>query len=137
MQIAVQQPDLRAFIVLPRLPEGCLSFIVPDDRAEPHLHAGDIAIVDPDDREPDHGDLFLIQFNGGRQQVVEIRRHPRLAGFWSPHWGMTIQTLDGRHMKVVGWSDGPYSTDHMREKLIGRVVGILQPAFDGPMRELA
>lgn len=136
MQAIAQQPDLRAYIVLPRLPEGCLSFIVPDDRAEPHLHAGDIAIIDPDDREPDHGDLFLIEFNGGRRQVADIRRHPHMREAWSACWQMPMRSIDGAS-RSMPWHDGPYPTRTMREKLVGRVVGILQPAYEEPLKEAA
>lgn len=139
----IQQPDLRAYIVLPKVPEDCLSFMVPDDRMEPFLHAGDIAIIDPADREPDQGDLFLIQWNDGGRQVVEIKRHPKpenivgwdgTTDYWQACWGMTMRSLGGENEVTMRWGDGPYSTFHLTDKLVGRVVGLLQPAFVEPLR---
>lgn len=138
-----QQPGLPAFIVLPRLPEGCASFIVPDNRNEPHLHVGDVAVIDPDDRTPDHGDLFLVQWNDGHKQIVETRRFSRpdsivgwdgVTEYWQLCWDMEMRSVDGEASRTTRWADGPYSTDNTRQKILGRVVAILQPAFEGPVK---
>lgn len=140
------QPGLRAYIILPRLPEGCASSIVPDDRAEPHLHAGDVAVIDPDDRTPDHGDLFLVQWTDGRQQIVETRRFKNsgaivgwdgVTEYWQLCWSMKMWSVDGSASRAMRWADGPYSTEHVASKIVGRVVAIVQPAFEGPIREVA
>ena len=146
MNITAQQADLRAYIVLPRMPEGCVSHVIPDSRAEPHFHVGDIAIVDPDNRTPDHGDMFLIEWSNGGRQVVEIRRFPKpeaIVGwngvdeYWRLHWKAALTSIDGGKSKVVDWGDGPYSTAHLAPKIVGCVVGILQPAYEEPMRVAA
>lgn len=140
------QPDLNSFIVLPRLPEGCVSFIVPDERHEPHLHVGDVAVVDPDDRKPDHGDLFLVQWEGGRKQIVETRRFSRpgsivgwdgASEYWQLCWNMEMRSIDGGASRTTRWADGPYPADHVMPKILGRVVAIMHSAFEDRLRVAA
>nr|WP_295740294.1 hypothetical protein [uncultured Acidocella sp.] len=69
------QPDLRAFIVYDRVPDGCLVHQVTDDVSEPLLHEGERIIVDAADRVPMPGELFLIEYGSAprpRRRIVQL-----------------------------------------------------------------
>lgn len=126
-----------------RLPEDCIAFEVKDNRIAPHLRAGDFAVIDTSDRAPMHGELFVLQWNDGSQQVVEIAKHAKpenivgwdgIADYWNAHWRMTMQTPGQGTSLSMRWGDGPYREDGIASKLIGRVVGIYQPDFRQHLR---
>lgn len=155
MQTSTQQPNLRSFIVYDRLPEGCVAYPVTTTDCAPHLRPGDIAIIDPAECEPAVGELFVIQWSGGRTNLVETWSRALTAG--SGPDGEMIDTVcwfvgssnrprsreeciewlsSGRR---GGWMDGPYATEgpgtgYLASKLRGRVVGILEPSFAEPLR---
>ncbi len=150
-----QQPDLRAFVVYDRLPAGCTAYPVTDNRNAPHLRVGDIAVIDPSDRDPAAGELFVIDRGEDSSGIVETWRMSLRAS--SGPGGSIIDTTGwmvaptnrarshaeredrmkrGVH---VGWVDGPYATEgvnagYLKQRLRGRVVGILEPAFAEPLR---
>lgn len=151
----VQQPDLRSFIVCDRLPEACLSYLVADHQNDPHLRPGDVVIIDPEDREPCMGELFLIARADGSRDIVETWSQQLRAGS-GPNGKMIDTTcwfvagsarartnaeVEDRieHGAFVGWADGPYATEgpragSLQKRLIGKVVGILEPSFAEPLR---
>jgi hypothetical protein len=152
-----QQPGLRAFIAYDRLPEGCIAFPVTDGANAPHLRPGDIAIIDPTDREPQHGELFVIAWASGgigiRETVSKAMRARcgpngeiidtvcwMVAGANRPRsFAEASERLErGAYM---GWADGPYATEgpragYLNGLLRGKVVGILEPTYDEPMRQI-
>ena len=70
------QPQLRALTPFKRLPVDHKTFKVTRDGAEPHLNVGEFAVVDTTDREPQHGELYLIQWSGGSREIVHVKwRH--------------------------------------------------------------
>ncbi|WP_203309624.1 hypothetical protein [Sphingomonas beigongshangi] len=152
-----QQPDLRAFVVYDRLPEGYVAFPVTDMANAPHLRPGDIAIIDPTDREPQYGELFLIAWGGERSAIVETWTRPMTLGC-GPN-GEYIETIGwlvaGSNRPrsfaeaserldrggYMGWVNGTYATEgpragYLNGLLRGKVVGVLEPAFDEPMRQI-
>ena len=58
------QRELRALTLFDRRHPGHASFLVQDDRSVPHLREGEYAIIDLRDREPQHGEIYLIEFGG-------------------------------------------------------------------------
>lgn len=126
-----QQPGLRSFIVYDELPAGLAAYPVMSSDCEPHLHFGEMAIIDPNDCEPMDGELFLCLFDGGRgPRFIETFLNPKIPG-----WCVgTIQ--QPAFAKEFGgrWCDFPYRSEVLSRKLMGRVVGILQPAFSEPLR---
>lgn len=152
-----QQPDLRAFIVHDRLPAGCIAYPVTDEKNAPHLRPGDIAIVDPSDCLPSTGELFVIEWQSGGTDIVETWSQTMKAACgpkgkvidtvcWkvaasarSRSYADTVDRL--RRGGFVGWVDGPYPTEGpyagaLNRKLRGRVIGILEPAFAEPLRQI-
>ena len=128
-------PDLRAFPVFDRLFDGLAAHPVTDDDNWPILTAGEFVVIDPAQRDPDVGELFVIQWDSGRRAIVEailvgsarklavasLRREPALA----------MAGTDER--QAPRYYDGPYPAEILKQKIVGRVVGILQPSFDETM----
>lgn len=142
------QPGLRSFIVFDELPENCISFEVVDMRVSPHFSRGEFAIVDEGDREPMHGELFLIQWDSGAREIVEVEQ--RTFNFydsatrtstpgdgWLAIAKSTMVTLGTGERSVGRWFDGPYRPEQLRNKLVGRVVGIHEPDFRTRLAEAA
>lgn len=132
-----QQPDLRAFIVCDRLPEGCVAYPVRNNDHAPHLRAGEWVIVDPTDCTPTHRDLFVIQWQGGSgPQVVEAAWFDQARDYWMVgvrrsrfNRGSTLPVSDG-----ILCGDFPYRTGQLEQRFLGRVVGILEQEFTEPLR---
>jgi hypothetical protein len=134
------QAGLRSYIIYDILPVACIAVEIEDDGCEPHVREGEFVVVDTEDRDPIHGELFLMQWESGRRAVVELSLRDGYAGpVWWVHshnhpetreqW--TAWITDGR---TGGYADGPYAADgeqadYFHRKLLGRVVGILEPDF--------
>jgi hypothetical protein len=129
-------PDFRALTVFESLPPGHQTFRVREDGSEPHLREGEYAVVDSTDRELQHGELYVIQYEGGRRSrhiSQATSDHLRIGSDAEPSlvWFMrdlrgfrrTDEAVEGIPV-FAGMSDGPYTTDHLQSKLIGRVVGV-------------
>jgi hypothetical protein len=130
------QPGLRSFIVYDRLPEGCAAFPVTDNRNAPHLAAGDMVVIDTRDHDPSEGELFAVEWMSGRREVVETFHLPKIPGWCvGPLAPQMPMALDGTVVTMPGrWCDFPYRHEALADRLIGRVIGILEPKFAEPMR---
>lgn len=137
-----------ALQVFATLHAGCLFHIATDDGGAPHVRAGEIAIVDPADREPRAGELFLVTYGSPerpgarRRTIVEVwpRQHCNEAGTFIGWWsGPVIRPRSAAEAaecfaglkaggRVVETADGPRTAEHLREALVGRVIGILRTA---------
>ena len=128
---------IRALTIFDRLPAKHVTFLTSEDGAEPHLCKGEFAVIDTTDREPQHGELFAIQYQGfeRRRALVQVRSDmlnitgpgakPSLV-WWCGDlrgWRKTDEKMLGCPV-YVGLSDGPYRTENLQPKLIGRVVGV-------------
>ncbi|HMO30411.1 hypothetical protein [Enterovirga sp.] len=147
--------ELRALCVYERPPIDCGAARVPDDAFAPHLKAGEMAVIDPEDRGPVAGELFLVKImsplepDGIRLRLVQLR--PKLlrmgtilpdgravpdaedsVGWWMHfslirHHGRlsreeVIAELRAGRMSLC---DGPLQPLDMRQKIVGRVVGVV------------
>jgi hypothetical protein len=138
---AAHVTELRALTCFDSLPNGCGTFHVAGDGSEPHLHVGEYAVVDVLDCEPQHGELYVLQSEYGerRRRLCCVREDQGVkSGRWQigndpsvQYWWagdirgfrQTSKRIDGSIPVFAGLSDGPYSTEHLRSKLVGRVVG--------------
>ncbi|MFG1212014.1 hypothetical protein V5F72_24120 [Xanthobacter flavus] len=153
------QPELRALMMFPTLPPGHMTFQVQDNDFFPHLRRGEFAVVDLSDHQPTEGELFLISYRDPREEtgfiyrVCQMRsemwgRRPdgswcssslmtdgdRLEPQWSAvHWNPPAtqwEWEDRLHAGTVRGVEGPYTTEHAASKLVGRIVGVFQPAVE-------
>jgi len=125
--------EYRALMMLHTLPRGCVGVSVFDDDGEPHLKKGEVAVVDPEDREPANGELFLIRWEGGREAFVSVKEREGCWMIGAPGhpWARAgkPRPMDQavRLAQRFGAVDGPIRPDYLREKLVGRVMGIMAP----------
>jgi hypothetical protein len=146
--------ELRALTQLKKLPPNGGSFAVLNDGSEPHLRKGEYAIVDLSDRELQHGELYLVQWNSGTRGIKQARSAmlnvtgpgaaDSLVWFVADLCGFrkTRETAEycGQQVPIfAGLSDGPYETEDLKSKLLGRIVGysvrslgnLIKPERDG------
>lgn len=113
-------------------PEGMFEQVVSDRSAYPLLRPTETAIVDPNLREPTHGALCVLQWSGGSRSVLLTNRRA-LAGNSEAWWVDPVNRPRSREawanrmggVPTLFASDGPYDQDHLAEKIIGTVVGVL------------
>lgn len=130
---APQQPGLRPFIVYNELPLGLAAYPVMDDKNDPLLRLGEMVIVDPHDCEPSEHELFLIQWDSDpTPRVVETWMMPKL-NCWCVGYVKQPGWVEG----MGRWCDWGYKTEALSARLLGRVVGILEPVFAEQTRVLA
>lgn len=145
------QPDLRPYVVHTHLPAGCLAHIVREATC-PLLHLGETIVVDPNDRTIAAGDLFVMESGrfsprGPSRSVVEFKQRTycirdddgefRDAPCWSALFYSEMIPLDGSPSTPIRFSDGPVklcNASYFEDRIVGRIVGILQPGFAEPMR---
>lgn len=131
----VEQKPIRALQLFERLPAGHMTFLVTEGGAEPHLRVGEYAVIDCTDRNPQHGELYLIQSNYGERRrylqqasrcfmVISSSGLPEKV-WWLRDmrgWRQTDVMADGVPI-FSGLSDGPMKKKGLRKKIAGRVVG--------------
>lgn len=120
------QPELRALSMLSSVPPVCMTVEAVDEAFEPHLHRGEFAVVDMSDRRPDHGELFVIAWETPLRITGHIFRLCVVARSTSGHWHVKHELPTGER-EMGGLSEGPFSTDGLASKLVGRVVGVFVP----------
>lgn len=129
---------------------GYIAHKVDDNRATPLLSEGDYVVVDTADTMPVPGGMFLVEWSNGRRSLMstrptacEIKRDENGRSYYNMRKDGpdTVWYFDPliapRSMeeiqewikagRMMGTSDGPYDLDHMRSKIVGRLVG----AVDG------
>lgn len=122
-------------------PEGMGEHYVEDTAAYPLVRPGETVVYDPSRREPTDGALCVLQYDGGSRAVLLAnRRSPNNRGeihwFADPVNRPSSREVMDRQIKngAIGMlhaSDGPYREEHLREKIVGTVVGILVPRGSG------
>jgi len=113
----------RALETMPTLPPGCGLQLVADGYSDPHLKLGEFAVVDRTDTAPQHGELYLIQWESGWRAIVQARSTKINWCEGGVGVGWYVGDLQPERLAV----DGPYRTDHLKSKLVGRIVGVFSP----------
>lgn len=110
-------------------------FPVRDDAWAPHVRKGELAIVSITQCELVEGVLFLRRGSRGNLNLVQLRKHDNRGHAKIPdhrpgdvYWHMCfgfrgLFTLDGRGGRYRS-CDGPLADVHMREEILGKVVGV-------------
>lgn len=138
-------------VTLPTITEivpGYIAHKVEYERAEPLLSEGDYVVVDTGDTLPVPGGMFLVEWLNGSRSLMSTRpaaceikcdengrsyynmQKDGLDTVWyfaplvAPRSKEEIQEWikAGRMMSTC---DGPYDLDHMRSKIVGRLVGVV------------
>jgi hypothetical protein len=135
----------RALTLMKKLSPGQKTFRVTEDDSAPHLTKGEYAVVDTADRDLQNGELYLVQSNSGerprnifqtRSDMLNITgpgAEPSLV-WWVGHlrgFRKTDEVVDGHIPVFAGLSDGPYETEGLQSKLIGRIIGVAFSPLDG------
>ncbi len=125
--------EIRALTLLDAVPAGCRAMAVLDDKNAPHLRLGEVAVIDPADCGLVHGELYAVQFGRGPSITQALWRRHDDQGHWWTHtlnrpcdWPETDAWM--RAGKTVPAADGPYRSGGLEEKILGRVIGLLQPS---------
>lgn len=151
------QPEMRALMILPSIPPGHLTYLVQDNAFHPHLREGEFAVVDLSDHQPAPGELFVIAYNsqfaahGQAYHLCQLRRRdawnldgmlhncPQEGANAVDVWTANHQRLPYSREEFEDWlrsgrmsvAEGPFLTDHLASKLVGRVVGVFVPKVGG------
>ncbi|WP_185982845.1 hypothetical protein [Aureimonas mangrovi] len=103
-----------------------------NDKDAPHIRAGEWVVVDPNDREAVKGELFLVQWSGGRRSVMQTTSRI-VERCWNSR-GEEFRNKEFWTLRSIGHalslSDGPLHPDHLRDIIVGRVIGLFEPTFD-------
>ena len=131
-----QISELRALTLFDNLSVGHGTFLVTDDGSEPHLKRGEYAVVNTVDREVQHGELYVVQSESGPRRRWLAHARKSMTNITGPNakpslvWWLGdlrgYRETDEPYLGVPifsGLSDGPYETEHLQSKLVGRVVG--------------
>ena len=156
--LAIPQPEYRALMMFDTLPAGCIAFTCMDEHSVPHIRPGEWVVVDTNDRQPRHLELYVIQWENGRRVICQAR-NSGIKSVERPDqdaWSVgSLKTIRGRaaiesHINAavararkgetvptitgLGWSDGYLAKDGLAKKLVGCVIGLYAPGFEGPTR---
>ena len=105
-------------------PEGMGEHYAEDTGAYPLVRKGETVVYDPAQREPTHNALCVMQWSNGVRDVM-LTNMRKLGGQGEEKWWVDpVNRLGDRTFYA---SDGPFSEDLLREKIVGTVVGVLVP----------
>lgn len=131
------------------LPQHCIAFEVTDRQSLPFIEPGEVVVVDTEDRTPRVGDIYVIEWNGGRRNVCQARHsaRPWQTDGQKPRWHVgSMRTTtpaefddwlaaaaEANRKGMLpqwggGWAEGPFTLDHLESKLVGAVVGLYEPS---------
>ena len=100
------------------------------------------------DREPQHGELFVIEWSSGRQSIMQAaaRQHMGVDGQpFTGWWTRNLAASQFSHAEKLAmihcddseiasaamslwYTDGPRQIDGFRKAIVGRIIGVLAPA---------
>lgn len=124
------------------LPPHCIAFEVKDHHSMPFINPGEVVVVDTEDRTARVGDIYVIEWNGGSRNLCQAR-HSR----WQKEGEPTLWNVGSMRVSrpeeleawiakanagtipvwTGGWTEGPFTIEHLESKLVGAVIGIYQP----------
>ena len=117
-------PRLPKLPILGECPEGMGEQYVGDEGAYPLVRRNETVVFDPARRELTHGALCVIEWHGGTRDVM-LTNLRSVGGQGEPQWWVDPANRVGSRTRFT--SDGPYDADHLCQKIVGTVVGVLVP----------
>lgn len=147
-------PAPSSLICYQSLPHGRVTFMVRDGHSMPFIRPGEWVVVDTTDTTPRDGDVYVIEWDSGKRDLCQasISRTKFLNHDGSTVWTVhSIRRMDSEQVKAWfeaqrnnpaggaamfpgGWTEGWFDITHLSSKLVGAVIGIFQPNFEGPLR---
>lgn len=130
------------------LPPHCIAFEVVDRHSLPFIEPGEVVVVDTEDRTPRVGNIYVIEWIGGRRNVCQASQ---ASGRWKiepkdPYWEvsslrsltpaeyvewlvrLSLARRDGMLLELPGgWKEGPFTFEHLESKFVGAVIGLYKP----------
>lgn len=111
--------------------------VVTDASAYPLIRPGETVIFDPSQRHPENVALFVLEWSNGTRSTLETNLR-QAGGQGDARWwvdpvnrpvgdGALERRLHRGARSMLFTSDGPFTEEHLRERIVGRVVGILAP----------
>ena len=119
-------------------PEGMGEHYVKDTACYPTVRPGETVVYDPAQRELTSGALCVLEWSNGRRSLLMTNLRPS-GGKGELRWwvdpvnrpvgreALERRLADNSPGDMLHTSDGPYTADHLRERIVGTVVGILAP----------
>jgi len=134
------------------LPPHCIAFEVADRHSLPFIEPGEVVVIDTEDRTPRVGDIYVIEWIGGRRNVCQARHSTWQKAGEEPRWhvgsmrtttpaefeGWLAAAAEANRKGAVpqwcgGWAEGPFSFEYLESKLVGAVIGLYEPS--GPKHD--
>jgi hypothetical protein len=145
----VEQKPVRALTLIDKLSPGWMTFRIPDKASSPHLRPGEFAVVDLSNRNPQHGELFLIQSTYGErkryiQQSTRTWTTISSSGMFEKVWwlcdlaGCRQEGTDLSGIPIFsGLSDGPMKKRGLKKKIAGRIIGYAENDLGNEIEQCA
>lgn len=128
-QISAPAEGLRALPIYQDLPFRPIVHLCQNDFSAPLIKEGEIVLVSEGYGFPQAGEIYVIEYPASRPWRRFSERHivtigESLDGKWFTHH-LAQRSGDGSWLMA----DGPYTCDALIDMIVGRVVGIYDPAF--------
>lgn len=134
------------------LPPNCIAFVVNDHYSLPFIRPGECVVVDTEDKTARVGDIYVIEWSGGRRNLCQARHSSvvyQREGH-APRWNVgSMRTTTREEFEAWlaepkkrgaipewnrAWTEGPFTIEHLESKLVGAVIGLYQPGARGMTR---
>jgi hypothetical protein len=143
--ISIRHQQHNTLNVYRTLPPHCILYEVTDRHSLPFIDPGEIVVIDTEDRTARVGDIYVIEWQGGRRKLCQARHSQWNHGDELCWFVGSMRTTSRKEFEtwlakartswakgqiptlVAGWSEGPYETDHLESKLVGAVIGVYKP----------
>lgn len=119
-------------------PDGMGEHLVPDAVLYPLVRPRETVVYDPEKRELVSGGVYVLQWGGGHRNVMQANKRSvgsATDSWWidpinRPNLGQLTKITPSDCIPVAHLSDGPYDPEHLQEKIVGTIVGILERGPD-------
>jgi hypothetical protein len=141
-EAVTRQEEYRALQHHDHVPAAHIAVMVTGFDFDPHLRRGELAIVDTGDKTLQFGELYVITLSEGTPHmslaiVQLLREKVCMGGAIGLMYGFSFAGRGGLMFKGerLRYVDGPLGIEHWPGKCVGRIVGVMQPRWEG--REIA
>jgi hypothetical protein len=108
-----------SLLVYSALPPCCILHLVQNEHSQPDFRPGEWAVIDTEDRSARNGDVYLIEWMGGRRNICRANHHPPSSKPGALCWMVSA-------LRKGLWTETAFPTAYLESKLLGAVIGIYQ-----------